>query len=232
MTNENLQPLIKRSAESLAVDALRAHVLSGAAIPGQRLTETALAAQLHVSRATVRTALHQLTVEGLVHQIPYTGWEVASLTAHDAWELYTLRSSLEALAARLAADRRGPETDTALRGALAKLKLAGSNRARIADADFGLHKTIIKLAQHRRLLDQYTLIEQQTHLYIQSSNALVLEPNEIIAQHAPIVTAILAGRGAEAARLSVKHNLKEGEKLVAHLNSRSAAASAPPTLTS
>ena len=56
-----LQPLTRRTAESLAVEALRSHVLSGATDPGERLTETALADRLHVSRATVRTALHQLT---------------------------------------------------------------------------------------------------------------------------------------------------------------------------
>lgn len=49
--------------------------------------------------------------EGLVKQKPYSGWEVASSTSEDAWELYTLRSSLEDLTAQLAAanpNRRQP----------------------------------------------------------------------------------------------------------------------------
>lgn len=220
--SNSLQPIVKRTAESLAVEALRAHLLSGAALPGQRLTETALAERLCVSRATVRTALHHLTIEGLVHLTPYTGWEVAPLTGHDAWELYTLRSSLEALAARLAASGRGPEAETVMRDALAKLEQAcrRSDRAAIANADFDLHKTIIRLAQHGRLLEQYKLIEQQTRLYIHSSDALISEPKEIMAQHMPIVAAILAGRGAQAAKLSEKHNVQEGEKLVAYLDSK------------
>lgn len=220
--SSSLQPVVKHSAESLAVDALRAYVLSGAAAPGQRLTETDLAQRLRVSRSTVRTALHQLTTDGLIHQIPYTGWEIAPLTGHDAWELYTLRSSLEALAARLAAERGGPEVKAGLREALAKLGRAcgGSDSRAISDADFGLHKTIIRFAQHGRLLEQYQLIERQTRLYIQSSNALISEPKEIIAQHIPIVAAILAGRSAQAAKLSERHNVQEGEKLVAYLNSK------------
>ena len=220
--SKNLQPIVKRSAESLAVEALKVHLLSGMVTPGQRLTEAALSAQLSVSRATVRTALHQLTLEGLVHQIPYTGWEVARLTAQDAWELYTLRSSLERLAARLAATRRTDQSQVTIHGALAELELAcrGGDHSAIADADFKLHKAIIRLAKHRRLLAQYELIEQQTRLYIHSSDALISEPKEILAQHAPIAEAILAGRAAQAAKLSEQHNVDEGEKLVAYLKSK------------
>ena len=90
--------------------------------------------------------------------------------------------------------------------------------AAISDADFGLHKTIIGVARHGRLLKQYELIEQQIRLYIHSSNTLIAESNEIVAQHEPIVEAILAGRSARAAKLSEQHNVDEGEKLVAFLN--------------
>jgi len=95
--------VLKRSAEAQATEILREQILTGHIRTGARLTEVRLAAELKVSRATVRTALHQLTVEGLIVQTPYTGWSVMTLTAHDAWELYTLRASLEGLAARLAA---------------------------------------------------------------------------------------------------------------------------------
>lgn len=224
VSNSSLRPVAKRTAESLAVEALKRHLLSGSAVPGQRLTETVLAARLCVSRATVRTALHQLTLEGLVHQIPYTGWEVARLGAKDAWELYTLRSGLEALAARLAAAHRGHATEGAATNALLQLERAchDGDRSNIADADFELHKTIIGLAHHRRLLEQYRLIEQQTRLYIRSSDALILAPTEVLAQHAPIVDAIIRGRPELAARLSEQHNLGEGKKLVTYLKSHEA----------
>jgi len=229
MNNPDLQPVIKRSAEALAIEALRAHLLSGGATPGERLTETALATRLRVSRATVRAALHQLTTERLVHQIPYTGWEVARLTAHDAWELYTLRSSLEALAARLAAERGGAEVKAGIQESFATLEQAcrANNAVAISEGDFGLHKTIIRLARHARLFEQYRLIEQQTRLYIHSSNALIADPQKILEEHAPIVTAILAGRPGQAAQLSEQHNITDGEALVAYLRAKSVADSSP-----
>jgi len=130
-----------------------------------------------------------------------------------------LRSSLEGLAARLAAERE-PDVKKSVHEAFAALKRTCKTRdyAAISDADFGLHKTIIGVARHGRLLKQYELIEQQIRLYIHSSNTLIAESNEIVAQHEPIVEAILAGRSARAAKLSEQHNVDEGEKLVAFLN--------------
>jgi len=143
MNTASLRPVVKRSAESLAVEALRSHVLSGAVPPGQRLTEINLAERLGISRATLRTALHRLTLEGLVHQIPYTGWEVASLTGHDAWELYTLRSSLEGLAARLAAERE-PEVKKSVHEAFAALKRTCKTRDYAAAPLFPMPDTDLK----------------------------------------------------------------------------------------
>jgi DNA-binding GntR family transcriptional regulator len=93
----------------------------------------------------------------------------------------------------------------------------GSDRQEISEADFDLHRTIIKLAEHGRLLTHYELIAQQTRLYIHSSNSLIAEPKMILAQHVPIVDAILAGDALQAAALSETHNVQEGEKLVRHL---------------
>jgi DNA-binding GntR family transcriptional regulator len=216
----SLDAVLKRSAEAQATEILRDQILRGAIGAGARLTEVKLAAQLDVSRATLRTALHQLTVEGLVVQTPYTGWSVLTLSAHDAWELYTLRASLEGLAARLAArslDAAGRArledafkrlSDASLRGALAK----------VTHADFALHKTIVELAGHRRLEQQYRFVEQQIRVSIASTNALLQDLSSIIDQHKPIVDAIFHGQEDEAARCSEQHNITEGERLHAHLS--------------
>ncbi|HUF91581.1 MAG TPA: GntR family transcriptional regulator, partial [Candidatus Limnocylindria bacterium] len=66
-----------------AADALRERIVSGAFLPGERLTEEALADLLSISRGTVRSALQKLTFEGLVKQMPYRGWKVPRLTAQD-----------------------------------------------------------------------------------------------------------------------------------------------------
>lgn len=214
----------KRSAEVQAADVLRAAIVSGGIPLGARLTEISAAEQLGVARSTIRTALHQLVQDGLVIQIPYTGWTVMTLSSRDAWELYTLRVSLETLAAGLVADKialkQGAETiSESLTEAFATLKAACRTRdsAVIAAADMALHKRIILLSGHRRLSDQYSRIEHQVLIYIRSSDALVAEPEQIIRQHQPLIDALLKGDRAAASAALSRHIEDEGAVLVEHL---------------
>jgi DNA-binding GntR family transcriptional regulator len=213
----------KLSAEVQAASALRQGILDGEIPPGTKLTEIRMAEQLGLSRATIRTAFHQLAQEGLIDQIPYTGWTVMSLNSRDAWELYTLRSSLEGLAARLVAGEIAEQRDTS--PALKKIErvftaleaaCVDEDRKRIAEADFALHRTIIDLAGHKRLAEQYAKVEQQIRIYIASSDALV-EPASIVQQHRPILDAFRAGDVDRAVQAAADHNEQEGRKLVAHL---------------
>ncbi|QVM88069.1 GntR family transcriptional regulator [Pseudomonas lalucatii] len=84
-------------------------IVTGNLEAGSRLTEAKLTEQFHVSRGTIRAALQKLHNEGLVSQVPYTGWHVIAINAQDAWELHNLRRVLDGLAARLAAERIEPE---------------------------------------------------------------------------------------------------------------------------
>jgi len=211
--------LPKRRLDNQAADVLREQILSGRFAPGLRLVEATLADQLGVSRGTVRAALSELAHEGLVSQVAYTKWMVPELSAADAWELYSLRGSLEGLAARLATERRSPETMKAVQDAYERLEaaVAAERRSAVAAADLGLHKTIVAITGHRRLIGQYKLIEQQVRHYIATSNAEVLDQHELLDQHQPIVQAIVAGDAARAERLAHDHNAPEVEKFAAEL---------------
>ena len=216
----------KRSTEAQAADRLREAIVSGDIPLGARLTEILVSEQVGVSRGTIRTAFHQLVQEGLLVQVPYTGWTVMTLSAHDAWELYTLRASLEALASRLVARHvQGGEAGDALAAAFDRLKAAcaGGDRALIAAEDMNLHRTIVSLSGHGRLIDQYSLIEHQVRIYIQSSDALVSDPDDIVAQHRPIVEALLRGEEEAAVAAAAAHNEREGSILVRHLEEIEAA---------
>lgn len=214
-----VQSIKKQPAGMQATDALRAEIIKGRILPGTRLTEIALAEQFEVSRGTVRVALQQLSQEGLIIQVPYTGWIVIPISSHDAWELYTLRAALEALAARLATEQLTDAGRTALGKSLDGLATACNqhNSRAVADADFRLHKTIISLAKHQRLANQYRLVEQQVRIYIASNDALTMNYQNTIKFHTRIVEAILAGDAEQAAKLSEQHNLLDGESFVQHL---------------
>jgi len=207
----------RRSLDWRAADVLREQILSGKLVPGQRVTETALAAQLEVSRGTLRAALRALAHEGLIQQVAYTKWMLPEFSNSDAWELYTLRGTLEGMAARLAAKHRTADCVLTLKAAFDRLVAAVASRrhARVADADLALHKTIVSITGHQRLIDQYHLLEQQVRHYIVCSNALIMDLNQIVSEHEPIVQAIIAGNAEAAETLAREHNAPEVERAAA-----------------
>lgn len=223
MSINKLRPVQRQSTEALVTEHLRDFILSGDVAPGGRLTENALAEQLGVARSTVRMGLQRLAVEGIVVQIPYTGWEVASLSAEDVWELWTLRGSLESLASRLAAGRSEPEVHDALEAAFAALEAAcaSGDRRRMNEADFALHRAIVDSAGHKRLATQYRLVEQQVRLFIATSNEHVASgPEDITAQHAPLIAALRARDPEAAASAAWQHDQSEGARLMQWLERR------------
>lgn len=219
MTLATLQPIAKRSAEAEALERLRAAILSHRLVPGSRLTEVALAGQLGISRATIRSALHHLVGEGLVVQVPYTGWMVTRLTAKDAWELVTLRASLETLAASLAAERASDTARAAIAAAFGRLE-AEANAGRLnesAAADLAFHRAIVEAAGHDRLIEHYRRVAQQISIVIASANALSDDTITLVSQHKPILDAILARDAAAASALMRAHIDEYGAKLIARL---------------
>lgn len=82
---------------------IRDLILSGALVPGARLDQDDIAAQLGTSRLPVREALISLEAEGLVNNIPRRGAFVASLDEQDIEDHYEMFGLLSGIAAERAA---------------------------------------------------------------------------------------------------------------------------------
>ncbi len=89
------------SAEEAATTAIRDAILSGRLVPGQRLAQAELAAQLGVSRIPLRDALRRLDGD-LVTIDGRRGCWVTSLGIGEIEEIYEIRIVLESLCASLA----------------------------------------------------------------------------------------------------------------------------------
>src|SRR3954471_3631124 len=108
--------------------ALLELITTRALLPGQHLVESELAGHLGVSRQPVREALQRLNTEGWVDLRPAQGAFVHEPTEDEADQLLTVRTLLEAEAARLAAVSAGPSGVEALEELCAK-----GERAVLAD---------------------------------------------------------------------------------------------------
>src|SRR3989304_4865291 len=93
---------ISRTVRSSLVENLRDAILLGEFVPGQNLRLEEIAKRFDVSTTPVREALSDLADEGLVTIFPHRGAVVTRLSPEDLQDIYEIRATLEAMAARLA----------------------------------------------------------------------------------------------------------------------------------
>ena len=94
-----------RPAASQIFGFIRDAIISMELLPGQMISETALAQQFGVSRTPVREALQQLAARDLVRIAPRQGVTVARLSISQVRAIMESVGELEALCAKLAARR-------------------------------------------------------------------------------------------------------------------------------
>lgn len=109
------------SKGDVAYVELRERILSGALLPGSRLAQHELAAELDMSLTPLREAVRRLSSEGLIDLDSQRDARVASMSAGEARQLFEVRLSLDPTAAELAAERRSDDDLTTLRAAAARL---------------------------------------------------------------------------------------------------------------
>lgn len=190
-------------------------ISTGALAPGQRLTQEEIAQQLAVSRQPVLQALRLLKKDGFVQDAPGRGLQVTPLDVTWTRNVYQVRGALDALAARLAAERRY-QMDPALleRGRAAA---AGGEVTAMIDADLAFHVALYAAAGN-------PLIEQSAQAHWRHLRRVmgavlrdVRQREAVWDEHAAIAQAIAAGDGERAARLAEDHGRQAGEMLAARL---------------
>lgn len=87
------------------VQELRGRILRGEIKAGERITETAAAEMLGVSRTPVRLALGILEQEDLVEGEPNKGFRVCEFSFEDYEQTIAIRAELEGMATRLTTQR-------------------------------------------------------------------------------------------------------------------------------
>ncbi|MDH1255966.1 GntR family transcriptional regulator [Comamonas thiooxydans] len=115
-------------------------ITDGSLTPGERITQEEIAEQLGVSRSPVLQALRLLKKDGFIEDAPGRGVQVAQLDIAWVANLYEVRGALDALAARLAAERRYVIDPSLIRHGRA-ISESDDLRA-IIDADLAFHNSI------------------------------------------------------------------------------------------
>ncbi|MFJ2240598.1 GntR family transcriptional regulator [Streptomyces sp. NPDC087859] len=148
-------------------EALLELITTRALQPGRHLVESELAGHLGVSRQPVREALQRLSTEGWVDLRPAQGAFVHEPTEEEADQLLTVRTLLEAEAARLAA----ADASRAAIGVLEEMCAEGERAVAADDVDRAvamnarLHAKIMELAGNAVLAELAAQVDRRVRWY-------------------------------------------------------------------
>jgi DNA-binding GntR family transcriptional regulator len=203
-------PLLSRSVLADQVkDRLLAGILTGRYAPDDRIVETQVARELGTSQAPVREALRGLEALGVVEITPFRGARVRRPTRRELLEAYVVRSTLEALGARLAVPRLTDEDLDELAACVEEMQAAaraGDGHA-VAEADARFHGRILELGDNGTLARVWGTLEPFSRTYI----TLVVpgaDPQWSADLHVPILEA-LRRRDVEAVVAALERHFEE-----------------------
>ena len=101
--------VVRTNLNAQVYDILKEMIADRRFAPGSSLNVERLTQELGVSRTPIWEAIRRLEQEGIVAHTPHKGVRLVALTRKMALELYEVRETMEAMAARLGAERATPE---------------------------------------------------------------------------------------------------------------------------
>jgi DNA-binding GntR family transcriptional regulator len=196
--------------QELVYRSLREAIMRCELAPGQRLVIDDLARRLNVSAIPVREALHMLSSERLVVNVPHVGATVAPIAPDSVHEVFAVMEGLELVAARAAAQNMTPadglELDQIVAG-MDRAQAAGRH-AEWADLNSRFHLAISRLSAMPMLheMTERVLARWDRVRRFYFNGVLVHRIEQAQREHRDLVAAMRAGDFAALERTVKDHN--------------------------
>ena len=175
--------------------------------PGSRLVESELAERFGVSRTPIREALQRLETQSLLTR-DGRSLVVASLDHNQMAELYVVRTELEGLAARLAAQHASEQEIDVLQQMVGADRTWTHDASALSRSNKRFHKQLHLASHNRFLVQQLDLVHRSMALLATTSLAVEGRGPVALDEHQAIVTAISERNGA-AAYQAVRQHLSQ-----------------------
>ncbi len=194
---------------------LETDILSGKYQRGDILTENRLCEILGVSRTPIREALRRLMQEHLIVETG-KGSMVLGITDEDLRDIYIIRESIEAKAARMATETATEDEINELKSALElqEFYLSKQNSDQIRLMDNRFHEILYKISGshvfYNTLLPLHKKVQKYRKVSLQSQS----RANESVAEHREILNAII-NRDADAAETFTAKHVKNAYNHIA-----------------
>lgn len=206
-------PQTQAATRDLGVEAhtkLRDAIREGTLAPGTRIIETELSDYLKMSRTPVREAIYRLEADGLLTHEPRIGLSVTRLDHQMMMELYTLRETLEGMAARLAAQHAADAEIEALVEMISIEPSLYGNGPALHQLNRRIHR-LISLAAHNRYLLRTLDIVATTLSLLPTVLGNVERARMVHQEHMAVADAIRS-RDPEAAERAAREHINSSRK--------------------
>lgn len=182
---------------------IRNRILRNEIPPNAKINQKDLALELGVSRTPVIKALHMLEADGLVDNVPNRGFYFHVTTLRELSELFTLRQSLEMIAAMHAAEH-GTEESFAQLHALFQpfIDATEIDYDRYYYADQAFHSAILQMCDNslmHKINDSLQIMERAF------SFGLLRPPAETLQEHLNIIEALRSRDAVKAQDVARAH---------------------------
>lgn len=182
-------------------------IIDGRLAPGVRLDECGLAERFRTSRTPVREALRRLEAMGVVQRRPNRGVVVATVTEAQLKDMFEAMGELEALCARLSAQRMTAKERQALERIhdRSAAHVAADAAARYEDANRRFHEALYEGAHNGEIAAMALAMRGRIAPFRRAQFRLAGRLSKSHAEHAEVVAAVLARDGDAAAAAMRAH---------------------------
>lgn len=196
------------SVRDRVTHALRADIITGVFVPGQRLSEADLCSHLDASRTPVREALRQLEAERLVEIRPNRGPIVVKLGWEEAERIYDVRELIEPEVVRLfaltATGERLERMDAALRD-FERASSEGLHPVQLILTTTAFYEVMFEGCGNDILADILRGLLARVNLLRSRSMSRPGRPKESLKEMREILSRIRAGDVAGAQKAAIVH---------------------------
>lgn len=221
MSREKLSPIRLEGYQPLrdmVFDVLMNAIMQGQLSPGERLLEVQLADEMGVSRTPVREAIRRLELEGFVVMVPRKGAYVAGLSIDDVESVYEIRTALETLAVRLAAQRMETADYEQLDELAGKMQQTWQEGDvdNWVNLDARFHELLYTFSRNERLISMMSNIMEQLSRYRIISLANVEVRQNSLNEHQTLIEA-LKRRDSDAAADAAAHHIENTKQSLVNM---------------
>jgi DNA-binding GntR family transcriptional regulator len=166
-----------------------------------------LAERYGVGRAAIRSAIVELSAEGLVIHETNRGAAVRRVSVAEAIEITEARGALESLLARLAAERATEDDRAELAQIIADMRDAVASNRQIDYSELNrlLHRRIREISAHATASELVAILRNRGAHHQFRLVTMPGRSSDSLLQHMAIVDAIAAGDGDAAAEAMEVH---------------------------